>query len=59
MDALGLAPVLEEKHSYRLRHNSTVGTDVENFRARTRLASPSAAPSTMLMRRTIPRGELR
>jgi len=45
--------------SYRFRHNSTVGTDVDSFRARTRLASPSAAPRMILMRRTMPRGALR
>src|SRR5438445_673318 len=35
--------------SNRFRHNSTVGTDVDSLRASTRLASPSAAPSTILM----------
>jgi len=45
--------------SYRFRHNSTVGTDVDSLRARTRLASPSAAPRMILMRRTRPRGALR
>src|SRR5437870_10355374 len=45
--------------SNRFRHNSTVGTDVDSLRASTRLASPSAAPSTILMRSTMPRGELR
>ena len=42
--------------SNRFRHNSTVGTEVDSFRASTRLASPSAAPRTISMRSTMPRG---
>jgi hypothetical protein len=43
--------------SNRFRH--TVGTEVDSFRATTRFANPSAASRTMLMRRTMPREELR
>jgi hypothetical protein len=45
--------------SYRFRHNKTVGTEVANFLASTRLATPSAAPRMMLIRRTMPRGVMR
>src|SRR5438309_10727524 len=34
--------------SYRFRHNKTVGTEVVSFRARTRLAIPSAAPRALV-----------
>jgi hypothetical protein len=45
--------------SYRFRHSSTVGTELDSLRAMARLATPCAAANTISTRRSTPRGVLR